>query len=83
LIPKPEARCSRAKTVLQNEPDAQRSLRRFRTRRQRKIFNLASLRVNPTKLLGAQPYKCESFLEKVLEIRAKKQLSKTIATRRT
>ena len=43
LTPKPEARCSRENTRLQNEPPVQRLLRHFRSRRERKIFNAASL----------------------------------------
>ena len=41
LTPKPETRCSARKTGFRNEPAVQRSLRRFRTRRERKIFNSA------------------------------------------
>jgi len=43
LTPKPEARCSHESKGLQNEPAAQRLRRRFRSRKERKIFNAASL----------------------------------------
>ena len=47
LIPKPEARCKvgagSENKNLQNEPPAQRHPRRFRSRRERKIFNAARL----------------------------------------
>src|SRR6266581_1016019 len=43
LIPKPEARCSPENKGSQNEPPVQRLPRRFRSRRERKIFNAASL----------------------------------------
>ena len=53
LIPKPEARCSHENRRLQNEPkggtddcllsSVTQHLRRFRSRRERKIFNAASL----------------------------------------
>jgi len=43
LSPKPESRCSHETKGLQNEPAAQRLRRRFRSRKERKIFNAASL----------------------------------------
>ena len=43
LTPKPEARCSHESKGLQNEPAAQRLRRRFRSRKERKIFKAASL----------------------------------------
>ena len=44
LTPKPEARCSHESKGLQNEPAAQRLRRRFRSRKERKIYNAASLK---------------------------------------
>ena len=43
LMPKPEARCSHEISQSQNEPPAQPLRRRFRSRRERKIFHAASL----------------------------------------